>query len=767
MLYLAAIIILTNLISIAEVYKAFLILPFFIIIPFYVGLLFLRLISYKFEYTFKSKISSLISAWIIGAFLVFVIGFISAQIPFGIFIASILVLVMATFGKLFRPKNLFATNFSYSSLFLILLIIIVTSILPLIVIYSNWSFPLKYDSDGLLYNMVSLNILNNQLNLPSLVHLPFESILLSLPSFIFGVAPYSLQWAAPFLIYPIFALGVFLISYKVSDNILLGLASAAVSVWFTGGFYTVSDLFMVLPRDLATILFLFGLVLLLENKNDFGEASKQGIINLALLGLLFSMITISLSPSLNHLPSYFLPFILLFCLLCPIAYYLFSKKARYFSLCFIPFAIFLISFLVTDIAFPLIDNVTFFVILVGLISVILLPILLSKFSLKPSVLIVFGLVGLIIYDQIWFFFMFLLTITVIIWLRIRKDEKLVNVTRICLLIFLVITIILYFIGTNSVWCTPYNFISLQGLFLINHSVGSTIMLLFFMGFLLLTFFVNDEKMLLLQLICAIFLVFVFLNPVQILNARLLNFIIPLLSLFVVYPFFAFYSNLSSHFPGKKRLRFSNITHYAIPFLVFMLVMSPFISVPVLDFVNTNNKQNLPLNTFNDVDYKTAVYIRNHFESKNVLIISDTFSSLIYSGLSGNSFSLGFRVPYDEIGNTHLLVSDANYVTDVQTLLSTTDVSLANDSFSNIHTAVESSLELNQKLGVVNFSSDITYLVVLNGRTSEWLTQGSNDAVVYPQDMTWLSGYQKFIDQSYSHLIYEYDDEVFIFEISRA
>jgi hypothetical protein len=249
---------------------------------------------------------------------------------------------------------------------------------------------------------------------------------------------------------------------------------------------------------------------------------------------------------------------------------------------------------------------------------------------------------------------------------------------------------------------------------------------------------------------------------------MLNFLFPIIAFFVVYPIFSFmpFKDVNFSFP-KRRLMLNphNLKYIVMPF-IFLIVTTPFLVGPISNFVNSNQSKNLPLYTFSDYDQDAAIYIQRHINS-NVLVISDVFSVSVLSGLSGNSFSLSFRVPYDEIGNTHQLQNDASYLSSVKTLLSTTNNSLAMKSFSQINDTVQSYLEMNQNLDIVtSASANVTFLVVLSGRTSAWLTQGSDAAVVFPQNMTWLSGYQKFIELPYSRLIYESKNQVFIFELSQ-
>jgi hypothetical protein len=296
------------------------------------------------------------------------------------------------------------------------------------------------------------------------------------------------------------------------------------------------------------------------------------------------------------------------------------------------------------------------------------------------------------------------------------------------------------------------------------------MLLFFVGFLCAIFIGNIRELLAQLFVCALLLLTI-ISPLEVATARLLDFIFPFIAFFAVYPIFSLFSSLAKKgLPSTAvniKVRFKttrNFTNIIIPFLCFLVITSPFLTYSINNFINYHETKGLPLQTFNQAEYEACTYIKQHFSS-NVLIISDTFSTLLVTGLSGNPFTTSFRITYDEKGNTHPLAGDGNYLLSVRNLLETTNQSEANESFSQIRETIDTFNSLNQKIGTVTSASDVTFLVVLSGRTSVWLNQESTKDVVYPQSMAWLPGYQKFLESSSYHLLYQTQNEVFIIEIS--
>ena len=96
---------------------------------------------------------------------------------------------------------------------------------------------------------------------------PTLNILFATACSLFDVSPLSLFWTTPFLFYPLFSIGVYLLSYQLTERRELSLLAAIIGVFATG--YPekvfVGNLYYIIPKNIIYLLFPFFLFLIEKN----------------------------------------------------------------------------------------------------------------------------------------------------------------------------------------------------------------------------------------------------------------------------------------------------------------------------------------------------------------------------------------------------------------------------------------------------------------------------------------------------------------------
>lgn len=784
LLYLAGIVVVSQSDFLPDITKMFLSLPYFIVVPYFIGKFFMFSIKKKFLITSEGLVESYVGCWSIGIITLFSLGLLLQVIGvFNIYLYTLIVFIFLAVSRLKIIKYEIdlgtissKLKVSLNSLWVFLLVLFL-GLIPPIVQSQLWSFPLKYESDG--FNIVLLTkeiIQQNSIDIYSVIHLPIVSTLLSIPCMLFNLEPSHYLWGLPFLIYPLFAIAVYLLAHKLSNNVLLSIIAAIFSMCFFGGGTNVFNLFMILPRNLLSLLFLFSLYLLLPKSNsDIGLGPGDAFFTVMLAVLLYSTISFTISPSYNHLPSIFL----LIVLVVPLGFAVISYKSTkilrtiIFLICILFSVAFIIVFLF-DIDFPVVSSMAFLTTVGGICSSLGLALLLIRnkhLNINISFLAVLVL-AMLLYHQLGLVQnLVILMIALANYVILKRPTSSGILRSVAFIMAIVISIYslhdfqsLIPVGGSVVYYAS----------VLNRAFTYPLLIMFLLGcvFVLLQKNVKEH---LLVFSALVLLAFYFLAAsLKIgVTTRLLEFLPFLIAYFssaLLSPFqrlLESYEKPSFEFivrflPFRKARKNLRIKKSWIFVSILIALLFPSLIQPYSGFLQLCKNKSWPPYTFSDYEYKTGIWIDNNVV-KNAIIISDPFTTWIVSSLAGNKLTQNYRMVYDAKGNTHSIFYDSETLSWIKDAFLTSNVSYTETLLNKIWYRYADSFMLNQRIinAKANVSEDV--IIVFSGRTSEWLASQTFSDVPFPKSFTWLSSYGKFFASSSFALLYETDAQIYVFK----
>lgn len=266
-----------HVLEIPEIIKAFLALPGFIVIPLVCGSITIHFISNFSNKKHLKFINSLLESldtlslhvlkWCLGSLFLFILPtmfslfFIFNFNMFCLVILSMLIVyLIISICHTSRHKNLKKAKSECKKkvMLIILPTVLFIGLLPTLWFKLYSIFPLQYYNPSfVIHSHQILRIIeNNLLNYTLESYLPFFYLLFAIVSKIFDVHPYSLFWTFPFICSPLWSLGLFYFTKKITNNISESLLSAFLGSYLFSGGYFISN-FMITQRGLEIILFPF------------------------------------------------------------------------------------------------------------------------------------------------------------------------------------------------------------------------------------------------------------------------------------------------------------------------------------------------------------------------------------------------------------------------------------------------------------------------------------------------------------------------------
>ncbi|MHA1853339.1 MAG: hypothetical protein ACTSUF_07485 [Candidatus Heimdallarchaeaceae archaeon] len=784
LLYLASIIMISQYVFLSDIAKMFLSLPYFMLIPYLIGNFFIFSFKRAFPITSEDLVKNYIGGWAVGIVTLFSIGlFLQAIGIFNIYLYTLIIFVFLAVSKLKSIKygtdiitivRKLRVNVKNAS---IVLLVLFFGLIPPIVQSQLWPFPLKYESDGFDIVLLTKEIIQqNTIDIYSVIHLPVVSTLLCIPCMLFNIEPSHYLWGLPFLIYPLFAIAVYLLAHKLSNNVLLSIIAAIFSMCFFGGTTNVFNLFMILPRNLLSLLFLFSLYLSFpKSDSDIGLGLRDAFFTAMLAVLLYSTISFTISPSYNHLPSIFL----LIVLVVPLGFAVISHKSTkilrtiIFLICIL-FSVASITVFLFDIDFPVVSSMAFLNTLSGICSSLGLALLLIRnkhLNINIPFLAV-SVLTMLLYHQLGLVQNLVISMMVLTNYVILKRPTSSGILRsIALIMTIVISI--------------YSLHDLQSLVPVGESVALyasvlnraftyPLLIMFLLGCIFVLLQKNVKEHLLVFSALVILAFYFLAASLKIgVTTRLLEFLpfpIAYFSSALLSPFqrlLESYEKPSSEFivrflPFRKARKNLRIKKSWIFVSILIAILFPSLIQPYSGFLQLCKNKSWPPYTFSDYEYKTGIWIDNNVV-KNAIIISDPFTTWIVSSLAGNKLTQKYRMVYDAKGNTHSIFYDSETLSWIKDFFLTSNVSYAETLLNKIWHRYADSFMLNQRIinAKANVSEDV--IIVFSGRTSEWLASQTFSDVPFPKSFKWLSSYKKFFASSSFALLYETDAQIYVFK----
>jgi len=280
-----------NIFQFSELFKAFTVLPLIVLIPHQLGE-FIVYIIYLFAKKNLRKdsvdfdhLSFFLICWSLGiyfllAFFVFflVILDFSSKITTLIIIFFIIIKIIIfklNFQEIETKNLIFKDKHTYLS--------IIFGFVPSILVKLRQPFPLLASYGILNYNFNTLRFINSTIVLSPEKHIPTISSLVGSLSLIFNINPIYIYSTASIFLYPIFSFGVYLFSYKVTNNKFISILSSFLCVWLMS-LQIFKHLHAFIPRSILLAIFpyvLYALYLFLT-KNVRSRHHKVNYILLIL-----------------------------------------------------------------------------------------------------------------------------------------------------------------------------------------------------------------------------------------------------------------------------------------------------------------------------------------------------------------------------------------------------------------------------------------------------------------------------------------------------
>jgi len=281
----------SHIFNFSDMFKSIMALPTIIMFPYLVGT------SFSFTNKFfkpnimnRNNLSfNFIWNWSYGIIIIVLFAYILYYFHFfniRIYLLLILGLVSISILMKYISSNNFNFNsYNYDKLILLILI------LGLIFSYFMTTFspfPYMWANDVFRHNNLVLTLIDyNELSI-TVPYLLTTHLVFAMMSLLYNIEnTYVFFWALRFLIYPMLALGVYILSYEISKDKQVGMLAALLSIW------QLDTLYQFAPKTIVTVLFPFFLYIIIKyiNENDIliclKSKNKSFIVLLALISMTF------------------------------------------------------------------------------------------------------------------------------------------------------------------------------------------------------------------------------------------------------------------------------------------------------------------------------------------------------------------------------------------------------------------------------------------------------------------------------------------------
>ncbi len=601
---------------IPEIVKGFLALPGFLIIPYLVG----NASFYGIKYFLRiddvmNKISRFILYWCIGTVVITLAAmFLESINMFNIYsymgflgIISICGIIKdISKNKLCNNKIPFENNFyTINRIFPLLLSFLIGIIYAIFITYFS-PFPFIYGIDVFTWSCFSGTVINYGHFFLNTSYFPTFSICVTIMEIIFNMVPNEMPlfWAARFLTYPLYYLGIYLLFYQLSKNNKLSLLGSLVAAWFTVYNYPFIDivLYYFTPKIVVFVMFPFLLYLIYTNLmsgKNMQEFKNKEIVLLLVTSMSYILILFlanQLMPAIFEIYEYIACFITLIYLFI-IRYIQDNQlKKKIFILMITCAAIF------------------FFHIPMGLLAIIILLLWLFVWAFITR------------YKTKTFPIVYLFGLCVILYLLLQFYDV-VSFSEISSK---------YSNDLRNMWSDTGNFHYLFNL--ITTSYLPSLFVFFCLG-IVLVFVRNKQQLLNYSLAFTLFfIIFVYFLPIRFME-RLIPFSIPFLVYFISFGII----NMVSVIRWKYK------SNYLLSIFFIFLITIILIPTIISTYIYTINKiiphssQYYPYFTFySEEEYTTYNSLINTFKNNDTktIIISDVLTKYVAAGISQNDIFAG-------------------------------------------------------------------------------------------------------------------------------
>jgi len=802
LLYLALLGLVFQFLPLPELVRVFFSMPYFLIFPYVIGNIFFMMIS-KIAYDATSnKLCKFFGCWSIGV--IFLVFFELLLQSFGIFSIctyTLLSIFLALSSKILSFRQTIESKPSYPRPLAKLklkwpyVISILLGLIPPLYQTHLWPFPLKYDSDGFEISMLTLQIIkSNDIYIRASIHFPVESILLSIPCMLYNVQPTSYLWGLPFLVYPLFSFGVFILSMRFSGSKIVSLIASLFSMSFFGGLNNTFNLFMILPRNLVSLSVLFSFIIIddLLRRRPEKAPINAGMVACSSL-FIYATITFALSPSHNYLPKAFLAGALLLPLVLPIIIPRLGNLRYLFLLTLsATVSIVFIANYWFDIEATNFISMTFLTTIIGIASMMALDVLLYKRQAPDytdPLIIGVAICNMLFYHQLALILIFILILYILInyansHLNIffRVLISLSSIELFLLLPYVIsyssaIASLMQLYGLHSL---PWSDIFNNAFQVIEKTFNYTTFVLFLVGCLIALLQSKVREQVLVIIATTIILVYLIITALGFYYAtRLIEFLPLFISYFAALPIGTLISAISSttQIPHSSYNNIIQQKRYGLTFrlrvhtlkectilILCVTILSPILTAQYLTFLTSIRSHSWTPYTYSIYEYQTGMWLKNNMPP-NAIIISDPFTVLVMSGLTGNVITRNYRMIYDTKGNTHPIINDLETLQLVKSFFLTSDTKHAEELLFVIWSRYASNYALNRDIIDAKQNVSQTVFIVISGRTTAWLNSQSYGDIPFPQDFQYSISYQKFFESPEFDLQYQCEQQVYVFSWS--
>lgn len=712
------------LLPIPDIIKAFLALPTFITIPYLLG----ESITPK-KLLFKNSIvSNSALLWMIGLIFLTISAMLLETVDlFNIYSYILLIFAIIALkmiyglvtGKLSSLYNLQDIKKDikghYREIILILLIIS----LPLTILMGLSPFPTNTADDSFRFSLGAQQIITNS-EIPQIgVYFPFFEIIVALISTIFNIHPIILFWSGSFLSYSFYAFGMYLLAYHLSKSKQFSLIMVLLAVF---PFYSKAmNLYRFIPQTWIYIVFPFALYMiyriLYQDKDeiDVKKCIKFGILSLLIIFVQYKF-SFDFLPSTNYEPPARILYFLIFWAFCILILKIVFNSSISFTIgSIIGFLIFL--------------HHPMSFIFVSLLMVYIFMYLLSRYNLTYFYVVNYGLA---------------IVIGVAIFFHMPESINLDNN---------IFDIAYYDLGFS------------EKIDLINYAFSFPTIGFFIFGGLCILLRKSPPTP------TSFFTLSLIALFIYLININILVRMLPFFAGFSVYTSAYGFTLIKNHLSFGKNNR--------IAFAVLLTIILPFIFTPILNYVNDTKIAGAKesISTFTEDEFRASLWIKENIT--NALVISDPWTQLVISGLSGSQnigevYSMGnLRSHIKRI----IVTSDSKEGYNLLASILSKNITL---NYSNIKK--EDIFQRSEIALMRGYRFDLnltkkTALIIITPRTIEYAKGPDWPTIVtksyFSKDMFPMTeklidvsnpSIKKYFDNSYFELMYYIDNKIYIFKI---
>lgn len=460
-IYLAVSSLVCQFLVIPEISRLLLSLPYFLIVPIQLGSLMLSYAKRNQPAALQDPFLGFAVNWCLGAVSLFFFALILQVLNlFNAYVFLLIVICILVYAKIKSGEKVkLELNMILKRIdsnlgnYKIVILSLLVGLIPIILIYPHWPFPLKIDSDSFEFSMLTTRITeNNLIDLFAAFHPPIGSVLMSVPSLLFKVFPFDFFWGLPLIVYPLLSFITYVFSYKISGNKFLSLF-AAIIISGACGDGTVVHPYLVHPEDIVG-LFLFPIAILLildtmgTNEESVLNVHAGFVQTISFSLLAYSTLEACLSPAVNHLPQIFAALIFivfLFVFFKDIFGQRIRNVTRHMLVpILVSFIVYFVLFFRSDIDYPNVMSWGFFLMILGVSSAISLIVSL-KDSLNAPIrgcnmgFVVVSLCAILVHQQLGILMVIALVMLAVIYNFVRQRASLMK------LVWLFIPFILFLI----------------------------------------------------------------------------------------------------------------------------------------------------------------------------------------------------------------------------------------------------------------------------------------------------------------------------------